>query len=353
MCFRAAASRFTTLRRTISYSFRAAPPKPLDGCPLGLAQPDTEAFHRLALDFASLRDELANGRFSGKKVVTAGRLLGVHPGLADSQTAKPLRDALVAVLERNLTGQRLTAMALMGLNKNAPEPWVFQAMALQAGVFVSVPGPALDGAQFAEALGVLPSTKSPHAGAQQPESDHMQVRRGGAGTTTQGSRDDRVVELGDSKLTNPAKIAAVKETVDLIADPTRSHFFITDCISCHTVTRRPLDLLIGAPIPGVDPAVLPKEKWNVRNFGWFPSFLRKTLEATATRRAASETGAVVNFINSKGAREAMIRFAGTSADAGALTRGVVINSRESSKRSSRLSAKGFNVSPSKFFAGGA
>jgi hypothetical protein len=285
----------------VIYSFLAAPPKPLDGCPLGLAQPDTEAFHRLALDFASLRDELANGRFSGKKVVTAGRLLGVHPGLADSQTAKPLRDALVAVLERNLTGQRLTAMALMGLNKNAPEPWVFQAMALQAGVFVSAPGPALDGAQFAEALGVLPSTRVSPTPA--PNNlNPITCKFGGAVPVPQrrGLATTALFKLGDSKLTNPAKIAAVKETVDLIADPTRSHFFNTDCVSCHTDTRRTLDLLSGASIPGVDPAVLPKEKWNVRNFGWFPSFLRKTLEATATRRAASETGAVVNFINSKG-----------------------------------------------------
>jgi hypothetical protein len=43
--------------------------------------------------------------------------------------------------------------------------------------------------------------------------------------------------------------------------------------------------------------VLPKGKWNVRNFGWFPS---QKNEPTATRRTASETAAVLNFINSKG-----------------------------------------------------
>jgi mono/diheme cytochrome c family protein len=104
-------------------------------------------------------------------------------------------------------------------------------------------------------------------------------------------------DLGQNKQTDPKTVAKINQTVDLIADPTRSHFFNTDCVSCHTDTRRALDLLNNRSIAGVDPAVLPTGKWDVRNFGWFPS---KPNVATATRRAASETQAVVNFINSKG-----------------------------------------------------
>lgn len=100
---------------------------------------------------------------------------------------------------------------------------------------------------------------------------------------------------------NSDDIARVRQTVDLIADPTRSHFFNTDCVSCHTDTRRALDLLGDVEIPGVAKNVLPREKWNVRNFGWFPSFFRKgAVEATATRRTAAETAAVVDFINRNG-----------------------------------------------------
>jgi hypothetical protein len=50
--------------------------------------------------------------------------------------------------------------------------------------------------------------------------------------------------------------------------------------------------------PGVAPQVLPHENWNVRNFGWFPSFFRPgVVDATVTRRTATETAEVVAFIN--------------------------------------------------------
>ena len=91
----------------------------------------------------------------------------------------------------------------------------------------------------------------------------------------------------------------MREIVSVIADPTQAHFFNTDCVSCHTETRREMDILgtdeIDAPI---DPAVLPTELWNVRNFGWFPSFLQRgALFATATRRTATETEEVLDAIN--------------------------------------------------------
>jgi len=64
---------------------------------------------------------------------------------------------------------------------------------------------------------------------------------------------------------------------------------------------------MGSKIPGVDPAALPGGKWNVRNFGWSlskeaekPGDKSATSAATATRRAASETQAVVDYINSHG-----------------------------------------------------
>jgi hypothetical protein len=96
----------------------------------------------------------------------------------------------------------------------------------------------------------------------------------------------------------PPGAARVKQVVDLIADPTRSHFFNTDCISCHTETRRAIDLLKVKRVAGVDPAVLPKDIWNVRNFGWFPSF--PAAQETATRRTGAETAAVLQFIQANG-----------------------------------------------------
>jgi hypothetical protein len=50
-------------------------------------------------------------------------------------------------------------------------------------------------------------------------------------------------------------------------------------------------------VSGVDPAVLPAEDWNVRNFGWFPSPFTKTTRATVTMRTANEAAECVEFIN--------------------------------------------------------
>ena len=96
-----------------------------------------------------------------------------------------------------------------------------------------------------------------------------------------------------------ASDARIREIVDIIADPKKSHFFNTDCISCHTDTAQPV-VRFGNnfKVEGVAPAVLPKEDWNVRNFGWFTSFLQKgPAVPTATRRTATETAEVVEFIN--------------------------------------------------------
>ena len=57
-----------------------------------------------------------------------------------------------------------------------------------------------------------------------------------------------------------------------------------------------MDLLNIKNIPGIDPAVLPNGQWNVRNFGWSPP-IEGPEQGTVTRRAATETAAVVKFIN--------------------------------------------------------
>ena len=96
---------------------------------------------------------------------------------------------------------------------------------------------------------------------------------------------------------NP-QISNRQNILDLIADPEKSHFFNTDCISCHTETRLAMDLLKITAVPGADPALLPNGQWNVRNFGWSPP-IEGPVQGTVTRRAATETAAVVNFINTQ------------------------------------------------------
>ena len=269
--------------------------------------PDLVAFKQIVAELADLRTKLGNGGLGADKVSTAGLPLGVHPGLTDATTADNLRAEMIGFLERHLSGQRLTAMAIMGLPADAPSPWIFLSMlnvppgavpSLPAGGFIPVHGPTLDGSEFAQMLnpvGTLPRVVPlPHTNNLNPitcsnaaapvAGPPVATRRGVTTATLFGA--------------TPPTAATAKRVTDLIADPTRSHFFNTDCTSCHTETRRAMELLNVKQFPGLDSAVLPNGPWNVRNFGWSPP-IEGPVQATATRRSAAETAAVVKFINAE------------------------------------------------------
>ncbi len=280
------------------FSFTLTPPDPpLDGCaPFPRSKPDDETFKGVIRDVAALRDQLAAGKFGGVKVATAGDL-NVHPGLVGA-SAKPFRDAVKAMLEKNLSPGRLGTMAVMGID--APEPWIFVSMLkVPVAGFIPVPGPTLDGLHVAQMFNITggkhvvpqPSTNNQnpitcrHAALQVPPLPATDRK----GISTSAFIDANVAD------------SRVIEIVNIIADPKQSHFFNTDCVSCHTETAQPLTKNVkNFAVPGVAKAVLPKETWNVRNFGWFPSFLQGGPAApTITRRTAAETADVVSFINSE------------------------------------------------------
>jgi hypothetical protein len=277
------------------FSFSTAVPDApaVAGC-LPRSKPDMTAFQNVVRDIVALRDQLAAGQFGGAKIATAGRPLSVHPGLM-GVSARSFRDAIKRMLEKNLASQRLTSMAIMGLNE--PEPWIFIAMQkVPVRGFIPVPGPTLDGRQVAQMLSfrgdqrVIPApvtnNQNPitcrHAAFQNPPLPGSERK----GVATADFFDRQAVE------------ARTRESVDIIADPKKSHFFNTDCISCHTDTRQGMERITNFTVADVDPQVLPKENWNVRNFGWFPSFFHPgVVDATVTRRTAAETAEVVEFIN--------------------------------------------------------
>jgi hypothetical protein len=261
--------------------------------------PDTVAFKAIVADLVTLRTKLSNGQLGANRVMTSGVPLGVHPGLADATTAIGVRQAMKSFLEAHISGDKLDAMAIAGVPAGAQAPWIFLSMLrLPNGLVVPVPGPTLDGQQTAQMFnpggGDLQVIPVPHTNnlnsitcnnAAIPNTSFPISARNGSSTT----------EL----FVNPAPPAdKTRAILDLIADPTRSHFFNTDCISCHTETRRAMDLLQIQSIPGIDPAVLPKGAYTVRNFGWSPPS-DGPIQAIVTKRAAAETAAVVAFINSK------------------------------------------------------
>jgi len=201
-------------------------------------------------------------------------------------------------------------MAIMGLPANAPEPWIFLAMLLVPpgavpqlpnGGYVPVHGPTLDGNQFAQLLNPAGSSPrvvpAPHTNnlapvtcvnAAVPADGPPVAKRHGVSTATLPS--DPPQSLSGTR--------NVLNVLNVIADPTKSHFFNTDCVSCHTETRRAMELLRPRDIPKINAAPLPNGPWNVRNFGWSP-LVEGPVHGTVTRRTAVETAAVVDFINSK------------------------------------------------------
>lgn len=275
-----------------SYSTPAAPAA--EGC-LPRSVPDTAKFSTIVQDAVALRDKLAQGQFGGMPVDTAGKPLGVHPGLV-GPTASDFRDAVRAFLEKHLTSDHLTSMAVMALDRGAPEPWIFVAMQKREGSFVPVPNPVLDGIQRAQMLSFVDFPRVqpvPHNDNRNPITCRVAAfqRPPTANSERNGVATAAIFDNGVSG-------ESAKEIFKIIADPTRSHFFNTDCISCHTETRKAMEVAGLESVPGVDSKVLPKEAWNVRNFGWFPSFFRRgKVEPTVTRRTALETAEVVEFIN--------------------------------------------------------
>lgn len=269
--------------------------------------PDIETLKKIVADVAAMRTKLSNGQLGADKVTTSGLPLGVHPGLADATTASNMRQEIVSFLEKYISGdpRRLDAMAIAGLPIGAPAPWIFLSMvelpgsvspSLPNGEFAPVPGPTLDGQQFAQMLeptggGKFQVIPGPHTNNQNAITCQNAAVKANPPIT-----DRRGVATADVFANAALRPDQAKAILDVIADPVKSHFFNTDCVSCHTETQRTITVVKPTAIPGIAPGALPKDPWNVRNFGWSPA---GGLQATVTRRTAAETAAVVTYINSE------------------------------------------------------
>jgi hypothetical protein len=254
--------------------------------------PDLVALKAIITELAALRTKLSAGQLGTDKVTTSGVPLGVHPGLLDATTARNVSGEMRSFLERHAFARNLDAMAIAG-----PVPWIFLAMQrLPSGGFVPVPGPTLDGQHFAQMLNVAGS--DPRVTPAAITNNRNAITCGNAAVPAGLPAAARSGVSTTNLFANPPSADQVKEILDTIGDPAKSHFFNTDCVSCHTETRRAMQLLQVTTDPRIDPAVLPGDDWNVRNFGWSP-FGAGQPQATVTRRTAAETDAVVKFINSE------------------------------------------------------
>lgn len=277
----------------------------------GKLQPDRNRFRDIVAGLDELKQFAEDAGLS-----TSGKPLGIHPALK-ARTAG--LDAKVReFLSRHLHATRVSAMALMGLD--GPEPWIFIPLSRSPtgdGSFAPIPILPAQMLSFRSGGGVVaPAPKVNNLGVaptQFPMPVNIQDRRG---VSTSAMFDDAefVPEdfaiIGVDANGEQVRDEAIRnrDIPDVIADPLRSHFFNTDCISCHTETRRRLRFSLapgafafrqdGEP-PAIEPEALPKDDWNVRNLGWFPrsDFIGggQTLP-TVTQRTANETAEVVEFI---------------------------------------------------------
>jgi len=98
----------------------------------------------------------------------------------------------------------------------------------------------------------------------------------------------------------------VKDIPNIIANPSLSNVLNTDCVSCHTESSRRSILGLGDldtyqfQLPELEPFVLseflPKDKWNVRNFGWFTKDVLTDPKPIISSRTANETASSLEFI---------------------------------------------------------
>jgi hypothetical protein len=105
----------------------------------------------------------------------------------------------------------------------------------------------------------------------------------------------------------------VRDTMDIVANPQIATTLTTDCVSCHTESTRRNAMgnvlsQLGtafkpaAGISGVAEDVLPKDRWNLRNFGWGFNFtggpgFPQGFQPTVSQRAANEAAESADYIN--------------------------------------------------------
>jgi len=274
-------------------------------------QPEEAAFRRVINDLEKIKALVENA-----KVSTKGPL-DVHPGFRSN--VRGFRESLRDVLLKNhLSRARFHIVSFMGIQD--PEPWIFFS--------VRRPLPDPDGHFAPRPVGGFPP---PPASSTTPAvTSQMLIFRGGPPVVPSPVADPEsgagvstaLLFGGDvrSRLDTPLfanasrsdlKALKIHHVADVIANPVLQNTLTTDCVSCHTETTRrfqlrlpsaPAGVLFKLPdgISGVADAVLPKDPWNVRNFGWGLNFFDgQAFAPTVTQRAANEAAESADFINRK------------------------------------------------------
>ncbi|MHC2069744.1 hypothetical protein ACYFX5_19910 [Bremerella sp. T1] len=256
---------------------------------------DEIQFRKIVDNLVEIKEKLKSAN-----VETSGAKLGIHPGFETDSIH--LTEMLREFLKSHLASSRLNAVAFMGIESGA-EPWVFFATSknAQSGEFelVSV-HPSLNPSAGQALSFVTDNTVFPIP------RNHQFGPLVGVSTSHLFQPGNTERKLFSDSTDSMLSTVKVKHIADIVANPELSHFFTTDCVSCHSESALRHTKLDGAfsefafklpeGISAVNPDVLPKDVWNVRNFGWgFKSFGK--MEPTVTMRTANEAAESAHFIN--------------------------------------------------------
>ena len=248
---------------------------------------------------------------AGMAVQTTGLPLQIHPGF--SPDPKPLTDKLRAFIKTHLSSSQLdeqqqAAISFMGIF-NGFEPWIFFKVKvdvatatltnfLVSGVYDST-NPECEMLSF--------SNPSSPGGLVAPEPQLPQAITAVSTarlfpTVSSNNFDDPISPGTTNQMLQHIK---VRDTMDIVANPQITSTLTTDCVSCHTEStrRNAMGNILSQPgtafkpaagISGVSQDVLPKDRWNLRNFGWG---FNGTFIPTVSQRAANEAAESAGYIN--------------------------------------------------------
>jgi hypothetical protein len=274
-------------------------------------KPDKEAFGRIVQDLRQLKKDL------NLTASPESSQLNVHPGFSPDPAV--LTAKLKAFLKKHLSSKNLdksqnAAVSFMGIPGRF-EPWIFFKVVLDAASGraeqVPVSGQFEPAKPLSQMISFFPDTNGKVVPAPVAPKNIT-----GASTAVLFPivPPSRLEEPLFSGTTNPNLTRwQLRDVADVVAHPQITTTLTTDCVSCHTEsTRRHLNpglrsqsgtaFALPAGISGVSRAVLPKDRWNLRNFGWGLNFdgavdSPKGFQPTISQRAANEAAESADFIN--------------------------------------------------------
>jgi hypothetical protein len=277
----------------VAFNFVTTPTPPF--------QPDKVAFNAVVNDLKALKGEL-----EAAGVVT-DEPLGEHPAFSHPEV--DLTGKLRALLARHVSQQRLIVISFMGIPQPAPEPWIFFSVVAVNGQLVDRPVGGNFVPETPPVLAQMIAFVGPSRIVPAVTPDVAAVKKG-LGISTAPlfkpgvNLEERIFPDAPVSAQLPHAQAKFKDIPDLIANPLIHSTVNTDCASCHTESTRravlpgaqarsPFAFPLASP---VRPEALPRDRWNVRVFGWGVDASRR-VSATVTMRAANEAAESAAYIN--------------------------------------------------------